>query len=78
MFSILQRKKKLKSVETPGFHKCSYYKYPWSLCERLHSKKLIPSFWVYNGNASLKVCEKTQVILEKHFHIKGLVGNVED
>ena len=47
----------------------------------LHSEKLIHSFWVSNGNVSLKVRENTPVLLvshvsdlEKHFDIKGLVG----
>ena len=51
----------------------------------LHSKKLIHSFWVSNGIVNLKVCENTPVLLvshvsdlEKHFDIKGLVGDTED
>ena len=52
VFNILQRKKKLKSVDITkvGLPQgslvfinqilCSYYKYLWSLCKRLHSKKL--------------------------------------
>ena len=97
VFNILQRKKKLKSVDITkvGLPQgslvfinqslCSYYKYLWSLCKRLHSKKLIHSFWVSNGNVNLKVRENTPVLLvshvsdlEKHFHIKGLVGDAED
>ena len=84
MFSILQRKKKLKAVDitnvglTQGLlvftnqSLCSYYK-PicsnyilimfLSLCKRLHLKKLIHSFWVSNGNVSLKVRENTPVLL---------------
>ena len=63
----------------------SYYKYMWSLCKRLHLKKLIHSFWVSNGNVSLKVRENTPVLLvthvrdlEKSFQIKGLVGDIKD
>ena len=97
VFNILQRKKKLKSVDITkvGLPQgslvfinqslCSYYKYLWSLCKRLHSKKLIHSFWVSNGNVNLKVRENTPVLLvshvsdlEKHFDIKGLVGYAED
>ena len=97
VFNILQRKKKLKPVDITkvGLPQgslvfinqslCSYYKYLWSLCKRLHSKKLIHSFWVSNGNVNLKVRENTPVLLvshvsdlEKHFHIKGLVGDAED
>ena len=97
VFNIWQRKKKLKSVDIRkvGLPQgslvfvnqslCSYYKYLWSLCKRLHSKKLIHSFWVSNGNVNLKVRENTPVLLvshvsdlEKHFNIKGLVGDSED
>ena len=46
---------------------------------------MIHSFWVSNGNVSLKVLENTPVQLvthvsdlEKHFDIKGLVGDAED
>ena len=97
VFNILQRKKKLKSVDITkvGLPQgslvfinqslCSYYKYLWSLCKRLHSKKLIHSFWVSNGNVNLKVRENTPVLLvshvsdlEKHFDIKGLVEGAED
>ena len=97
VFNILQRKKKLKSVDITKVglpqgslvfinqSRCSYYKYLWSLCKRLHSKKLIHSFWVSNGNVNLKVRENTPVLLvshvgdlEKHFDIKGLVGDAED
>ena len=97
MFNILQRKKKLKSVDNAkvglpqGYlvfinqNLCSYYKYLWSLCKRLHSKKLIYSFWVSNVNVNLKVCENTPVLLvshvsdlEKYIDIKGLVGDTED
>ena len=93
VFSILQRKKKLKSVDITkvGLPQgslvfinqslCSYYKYLWSLCKRLHSKKLIHSFWVSNGSVSLEVRENTPVLsvshfsnLENHFDIKGLRG----
>ena len=58
---------------------CSYYKYLRSLCKRLHSKKMIHSFWVSISNASLKVRKNTPVLLlahvsdlEKHFDIKIL------
>ena len=97
VFNIWQRKKKLKSVDIRkvGLPQgslvfvnqslCSYYKYLWSLCKRLHSKKLIHSFWVSNGNVNLKVCENTPVLfvshasdLEKHFDMNGLVGDAED
>ena len=97
VFNILQSNKKLKSVDITrvGLPQgslvfinqslCSYYKYLWSLCKRLHSKKLIHSFWVSNGNVNLKVRENTPVLLvshvsdlEKHFDIKGLVGYAED
>ena len=97
VFSMLQRKKKLKPVDITNVglpqgslvfinqSLRSYYKYLWSLCKRLHSKKLIQSFWVSNGNVSLKVCENTPVLfvthisdLEKHFDVKGLVGDAED
>ena len=51
----------------------------------LHSKKLIHSFWISNGNVSLIVRENTPVPfvthvrdLEKHFDIKGVVGDAED
>ena len=96
-FNILQRKKKLKSVDITkvGLPQgslvfinqslCSYYNYLWSLCKRLHSKKLIHSFWVSTGNVNLKVRENTPMLLvshvsdlEKHFDIKGLVGDAED
>ena len=72
VFNIWQRKKKLKSVDIRkvGLPQgslvfvnqslCSYYKYLSSLCKRLHSKKLIHSFWVSNGNVNLKVCENTR------------------
>ena len=78
MFSILQCKKKLKPVDITkvGLPKgtlvfiiqslCSYYKYLWSLCKRLLSKKLIHSFWVSNGNVNLKVRENTPVLLVTH------------
>ena len=43
------------------------------------------SFWVPNGNVNAKVCENTPLLLltyvndlEKHFDIKGLVGDAED
>ena len=97
VFSILQPKKKIKSVNITKVHLpqeslvfvnqslCSYYKYLWSFCIRLHSKKLIRSFWISNGNVSLKVRENTPVMLvshvsdlEKHFDIKGLRGDAED
>ena len=97
VFNILQRKKKLKSVDITkvGLPQgslvfinqslCSYYKYLWSLCKRLHSKKLIHSFWVSNGNVNQKVHENTSVLLvshvsdlEKHFDFKGLVEDAED
>ena len=93
VFSILKRKKKLKSVditkvglpqESSVFINqslCSYYKYLWSFCKRLHSKKLLHSFWVSNSNVSLKNRQNTLVMLvshvsdlEKHFDIKGLIG----
>ena len=75
MFGILQRKKKLKSVDiiNVGLHQgslvfinqslCSYYKYLRSLCKRLHLKKMIHSFWVCNDSFSLKNCENTLVLL---------------
>ena len=78
VFSILQRKKKLKSVDITkvGLPKgtlvfinqslCSFYFYLWSLCKSLHSKKLIHSFWVSNGNVRLKVRENTPVLLVTH------------
>ena len=88
VFSILQRKKKLKSVDITkvGLPQgslvfinqslCSYYKYLWSICKRLHSKKRIHSFWVSNRNVNLRVRENTPVLLvshlndlEKHFDI---------
>ena len=94
--NILQRKKKLKSVDIAkvGLPQgslvfinqslCSYYKYLWSFCKRLHSKKLIHSFWVSNGNINLKVGENTPVlllshvsVLEKHYGINGLVEGAE-
>ena len=97
VFNILQRKNKLKSVDITKVSLpqgslvfirqslCSYYKHLWSLSKRLHSKKLIHSFWVSNGNVNLKVRENTPVLLvshvsdlEKHFDIKGLVGDAED
>ena len=96
VFNILQRKKKLKSVDITKVgvpqgslvfinqSLCSYCKYLWPLCKRLHSKKLIHSFWVSNGNVNLKVHKNTPVLLvhvsdlEKHFDIKGLVGDAED
>ena len=97
VFNILQRKKKLKSVDITkvGLPQgslvfinqslCSYYKYLWSLCKRLHLKKLIHSFWASNGNVNLKVRENTPVLLvsivsdmEKHLDIKELVRDVED
>ena len=63
----------------------SCYEYLWSLCKILHSKKLIHSFWVSNGNVNLKARENTPVLLvshdsdtEKYFDIKGLVGDAED
>ena len=100
VFSILQCEKKLKSVDITNVGLpqgsmvfinqglCSYYKYLWSLCKRLHSKKMIQSFWVSKGNVSLKVRENTRNTrytlvthvsdLEKHFDIKGLIGDLED
>ena len=69
VFSILQRKKKLKSVDITNMYLtqgslvfinqsvCSYYKHLWSLCKSLHSKKMIHSFWVSIDNVSLKVRE---------------------
>ena len=88
VFSILKRKKKLKSVDITkvGLPQgslvfinqslCSYYKYLWSICKRLHSKKRIHSFWVSNRNVNLRVRENTPVLLvshlndlEKHFDI---------
>ena len=97
VFNILRRKKKLKSVDITkvGLPQgslvfinqslCSYYKYLRSLCKRLHSKKLIHSFWVSNRNVNLKVPENTPVLLvshvsdlEKHFDVKGLVVDAED
>ena len=97
VFNILQRKKKLKPVDITkvGLHQgslvlinqslCCYYKYLWSLSKRLHSKKLMHSIWVSNGNVNLKVRENTPVLLishvsdlEKHFDIKGLVGDAAD
>ena len=93
VFSILKPKKKLQSVNITKVDLpqgsllfinqslCSYYKYLWSFCIKLHSKKLIRSFWVSNSNVSLKVGENTPVMLvshvidlEKHFDIKGLGG----
>ena len=97
VFNILQRKNKLKSVDITKVSLpqgslvfirqslCSYYKHLWSLSKRLHSKKLIHSFWVSNGNVNLKVRENNLVLLvshasdlEKYFDIKGLVGDAED
>ena len=91
VFSILKPKKKLQSVNITKVDLpqgsllfinqslCSYYKYLWSFCIKLHSKKLIRSFLVSNSNVSLKVGENTPVMLvshvidlEKHFDIKGL------
>ena len=80
MFSILQRKKKLKSVDITkvGLPQGSlvfinqslrsYYKYLWSICKRLHSKKRIHSFWVSNGNVNLRVRENTPVLLVSHLN----------
>ena len=65
VFCILQGKKKLKSVDNTNVglpqgslvfinqSLYSYYKYLWSLCKRLHSKKMIHSFSVSNVNVSL-------------------------
>ena len=46
---------------------------------------MIDSFWVSNGNVSLKAHENTPALfvkrvsyLEKHFDIKGLVTNGKD
>ena len=97
MFNILQCKKKLKCVDnaTVGLSQeslvfmnqslCSYHKYLWSLCKRLHSKKLMRSFWVSNDNVNLKVRESTPLLLvlhvsdlEKHFGINGLVEGAEN
>ena len=98
VFNFLQRRKKLKFVDIikVGLRQgslvfinqilCSYYKYLWSLCKRLHSKKLIHPFgWVSNGNVDLKVRENTPVLLisyvsdlERHCDIQGLVGDAED
>ena len=75
----LQRKEKLKSVGITNvglpqgslvfINQCRlyfYYKYLWPLCERLHSKKMIHSFWISNANVSLKVRENTPVMLVTH------------
>ena len=74
VFTILQLKKKVKSVditkvdlprESLVFKNqslCSYYKYLWSLCKRLDSRKLIHSSRVSNGNVNLNVCENTPVL----------------
>ena len=97
MFNILQRKKKLKSADNAkvGLFRgslvfinqslYSYYKYLWSLCKRLHLKKLIHFFWISNDNVNVKILENTPVLLashisdlEKHFDIKGLAGDAED
>ena len=43
-----------------------YYKCPWSLCKRLHSKKMTHSFWVFNGIDCLKVRGNTPVLLLTH------------
>ena len=57
----------------------------WSLCKRLNSRKLIQSLWVSNSNVSVKFHENTRVLLltqvsdlERHFDIKGLLGDAED
>ena len=75
---ILQLKEKLKSVgiTNVGLPQgylvfinqclCFYHKYLWPLCERLHSKKMIHSFWISNANVSLKVRENTPVMLVTH------------
>ena len=75
---ILQLKEKLKSVgiTNVGLPQgylvfinqclCFYHKYLWPLCERLHSKKMIHSFWISNANVSLKVRENTPVMLATH------------
>ena len=67
VFSTLQRKTKLRSLDITNVglplgtlvfinqSLCSYYKYLWSLCKRLHLKKLMHYFWVSNDNVSLKV-----------------------
>ena len=97
VFSPLQHKMKLRSLditkvgvplETLVFINqslCSYYKYLWSLCNRLHLKKLMYSFWVSNDNVSLKVRRNSTVLLvtnvsdqEKQFDIKRLIGEAED
>ena len=98
VFNILQSKKKLKSVDIRSVglpnvllifmnrNLCSYYKYLWSLYFiHLHLKKMIHSFWVSNGNVSLKLRENTPMILVtqindlvRHFEIKGLSGNAEN
>ena len=97
VFNILQTKKKLKSVDIKSVglpnvylifmnrNLCSYFKYLWSLYKSLHLKKMIHSFWVSNGNVSVKLRENTPMILVtqindlvRHFEIKGLSGNAEN
>ena len=57
VFNILQRKKKLKSADITNVSLpegslvfkyqtlCSYYEHLWSLCKRLHLKKMILKNW---------------------------------
>ena len=72
VFNILQTKKKLKSVDIKSVglpnvylifmnrNLCSYFKYLWSLYFiHLHLKKMMHSFWVSDGNVSLKLRENT-------------------
>ena len=89
---IFVRPNKSKDAIPDDLKSFPVYKFTCASCNSsyigknlLHSKKLVHSFWVSNGNVNLKVRENIPVLLalhvsdlEKHFDIKGLVGNTED
>ena len=72
---ILRGKKKLKTTDLSqkGFPPsttvfinkslCSYYRFLWSECKKLWSKKAILSFWVSNGPIRIKESENSLAIL---------------
>ncbi|XP_057291154.1 uncharacterized protein LOC130613821 [Hydractinia symbiolongicarpus] len=65
-------KKKLREIGLKGnifinFNLSPYMKFLWGKCKRLHSKKMINRFWVFNGNLFIVVEENDQKIKIDHF-----------
>ena len=77
---ILRGKKKLKTTDLSqksfpssiivfiNESPCSYYRFLWSECKKLWSKKSIISFWVSNGSIRIKESGNTSAILVSHIN----------